>query len=149
LGSWSKIQISHPVKPLHFENELTADIASYAVSGTPDYLTAQFAKVQIWARANRMKPWQILAGEYGVAQPSHNTLGDPLTTSPARFSAVLAAAHAMGFAAAVWDLDSGFGITCGQPGTAPLCPILRGGVSMKAREQRGSWHWAHCVPNWR
>jgi hypothetical protein len=134
LGSWSKIQISHPVKPLHFENELTADIASYAVSGTPDYLTAQFAKVQTWARANRVKPWQILVGEYGVAQPSHNTLGDPLTTSPARFSAVLAAAHVMGCAAAVWDLDSGFGITRGQPGTAPLCPILRGGVSMKAGE---------------
>jgi endoglucanase len=112
-----------PGQTATFENELTADIASYAVSGTPDYLTAQFAKVQTWARANRVKPWQILVGEYGVAQPSHNTLGDPLTTSPAWFSAVLAAAHAMGFAAAVWDLDSGFGIICGQPGTAPLCTI--------------------------
>ena len=98
-------------------------MVSYAVSGTPDYLTAQFAKVQTWARANRVKPWQILVGEYGIAQPSHNTLGDPLTTSPAWFSAVLAAAHAMGFAAAVWDLDSGFGIICGQPGTAALCTI--------------------------
>jgi endoglucanase len=110
-----------PGQTATFENELTADIASYAVSGTPDYLTAQFAKVQTWARANRVKPWQILVGEYGVAQPSHNTLGDPLTTSSAWFSAVLAAAHAMGFAAAVWDLDSGFGITCGQPGAATLC----------------------------
>ena len=112
-----------PGQTATFENELTADMASYAVRGTPDYLTAQFAKVQTWARADRVKPWQILVGEYGVAQPSHNTLGDPLTTSPAWFSAVLAAAHAMGFAAAVWDLDSGFGITCGQPGTAPLCTI--------------------------
>jgi hypothetical protein len=34
-----------------FEHELTADIASYVKSGTPDYLTAQFAKVQDWARA--------------------------------------------------------------------------------------------------
>ena len=112
-----------PGQTATFENELTADIASYAVSGTPDYLTAQFAKVQSWARANRVEPWQILVGEYGVAQPSHNTLGDPLATSPAWFSAVLAAAHGMGFAAAVWDLDSGFGITCGQPGTARLCTI--------------------------
>jgi hypothetical protein len=27
----------------------------------------------------------------------------------------------MGFAAAVWDLDSGFGITCGEPGATTLC----------------------------
>jgi len=62
-----------------------------------------------------------LVGEYGIAQPSHNTLGDPLPTSPAWLSAVLTTAHGMGFAAAVWDLDSGFGITCGQPGAATLC----------------------------
>src|SRR5580693_2892064 len=49
-----------PGQTATFENELTADIASYAVRGTPDYLTAQFAKVQTWARANRVKPWQIL-----------------------------------------------------------------------------------------
>ena len=42
-----------PGQTATFENELTADIASYAVSGTPDYLTAQFAKVQTWARAKR------------------------------------------------------------------------------------------------
>jgi endoglucanase len=104
-----------------FENELGADIASYATSGTPIYLTAQFAKVQRWARANRVDPRQILIGEYGVAQPSHNTLGDPLPTSPAWFSALHAAVDRMGFAAAVWDLDSGFGITSGEPGTATLC----------------------------
>ena len=27
----------------------------------------------------------------------------------------------MGFAATVWDLDSGFGITCGEPGAATFC----------------------------
>jgi endoglucanase len=104
-----------------FENELAADIASYATSGTPTYLMAQFAKVQSWAGANHVNPRQILAGEYGVAQPSHNTLGDPLPTSPAWFSTVLTAADRMGLAAAVWDLDSGFGITCGEPGAATLC----------------------------
>jgi hypothetical protein len=31
-----------------FENELAADAANYAKSGTPAYLTAQFAKVQMW-----------------------------------------------------------------------------------------------------
>lgn len=82
--------------------------------------------MQSWARANRVNPWQILVGEYGVAQPSHNTLGDPLPTSPAWFSAVLAAAHGMGFATAVWDLDSGFGITCGEPGKATLCAAYEG-----------------------
>src|SRR6516162_4274248 len=66
-----------------FENELTADIAGYATSGTFTYLTAQLAKVQNWAQANDVNPSQILVGEYGVAQPSHNTLGDPLPTSPA------------------------------------------------------------------
>jgi hypothetical protein len=110
-----------PGQSATFENELSADIASYATSGTPTYLAAQFAKVQSWAQANHVNPWQILVGEYGVAQPSHNTLGDPLPTSPAWFSAVLTAANGMGFAAAVWDLDSGFGITCGQPGAATLC----------------------------
>jgi hypothetical protein len=110
-----------PDESATFENELTADITGYATSGTRSYLMEQFAKVQSWARANRVKPWQILLGEYGVAQPSHNTLGDPLPTSPAWLSTVLATAHGMGFAAAVWDLDSGFGITCGQPGAATLC----------------------------
>src|ERR1700726_818778 len=38
-----------PGQTATFENELTADIASYAVSGTPDYLTAQFAaRSGIW-----------------------------------------------------------------------------------------------------
>jgi endoglucanase len=115
-----------PGQRAKFENELAADIASYTTSGTPAYLTAQFAKVQSWARANRVQTWQILVGEYGVAQPSHNTLGDPLPTSPAWFSAVLTAAHGIGFAAAVWDLDSGFGITCGQPGSATLCEAYAG-----------------------
>jgi hypothetical protein len=100
-------------------------MASYATSGTP-YLTAQFAKVQSWARANHVNPREILVGEYGVAQPSHNTLGDPLPTSPAWLSTVLMAAHRMGFAAAVWDLDSGFGITCGEPGAATLCAAYDG-----------------------
>lgn len=109
-----------------FENELTADIASYATSGTPNYLAAQFAKVQSWAGANHVNPRQILVGEYGVAQPSHNTLGDPLPTSPAWFSALHAAVDGMGFAAAVWDLDSGFGITCGEPGVATLCTAYEG-----------------------
>jgi endoglucanase len=104
-----------------FENELAADMASYATSGTPTYLTAQFAKVQSWARANHINPRRILVGEYGVAQPSHNTLGDPLPTSPAWLTAFLSAVHRVGFAAAVWDLDSGFGITCGEPGAATLC----------------------------
>jgi hypothetical protein len=39
-----------------FEQELTADIASYGTSGTPNYLTAQFAKVQEWARELRKSP---------------------------------------------------------------------------------------------
>jgi len=109
-----------------FENELATDIASYATSGTPTYLTAQFAKVQRPARANHVDPHQILVGEYGVAQPSHNTLGDPLPTSPAWFSGVITATHRMRFATAVWDLDSGFGITCGQPGEATLCAAYEG-----------------------
>ena len=109
-----------------FENELAADIASYATSGTTTYLTAQFAKVQSWAGANHVNPRQILVGEYGVAQPSHNTLGDPLPTSPAWFSALHAAVNRMGFAAAVWDLDSGFGISCGEPGAATLCEVYEG-----------------------
>jgi hypothetical protein len=106
-----------------FKHELTADIASYVKSGTPDYLTAQFAKVQDWARAKHVSPHQILVGEYGVAQPSHSTLGEPLPTSPAWFSTFLTTVDRMGFAAAVWDLDSGFGITCGKPGSATLCDV--------------------------
>jgi hypothetical protein len=100
-----------------FENELAADIASYATSGTSTYLTVQFAKVQSWARANHVN----LVGEYGVAQPSRHTLGDPLPTSPAWFSALLSAVHRVGFAVAVWDLDSGFGISCGESGEATVC----------------------------
>jgi hypothetical protein len=115
-----------PGQSATFDNELSADIASYATSGTPGYLAEQFAKVKSWARTNHVNPWQILVGEYGVAQPSHDTLGDPLPTSPAWLSAVLAAAHGMGFAAAVWDLDSGFGITCGQSGAATLCAAYEG-----------------------
>jgi endoglucanase len=115
-----------PDQSATFENELTADIAGYATSGTSTYLTAQFAKVQNWARTNGVKPSQILVGEYGVAQPSHNTLGDPLPTSPAWLSALHAAVDRMGVAAAVWDLDSGFGITCGQPGAATLCAAYAG-----------------------
>jgi hypothetical protein len=115
-----------PGQSAAFENELTTDIAGYATSGTPAYLGGQFAKVQNWARANHVNPWQILVGEYGVAQPSHNTLGDPLPTSPAWFSAILATVRGMGFAAAVWDLDSGFGMTCGQPGAATLCTAYQG-----------------------
>jgi hypothetical protein len=48
------------------------------------------------------------------------------STSPAWFSALLTAVDRMGFAAAVWDLDSGFGITCGQPGSATLCDAYEG-----------------------
>ena len=115
-----------PDQSTTFENELTADIAGYAASGTSTYLTAQFAKVQSWAKASGVNPSQILVGEYGVAQPSHNTLGDPLPTSPAWFSALHAGVDRVGFAAAVWDLDSGFGITCGQPGAATLCAAYAG-----------------------
>ena len=115
-----------PAQGATFENELTSDIAGYATSGISTYLTAQFAKVQSWAKANGVNPSQILVGEYGVAQPSHNTLGDPLPTSPAWFSALHAAVDGMGFAAVVWDLDSGFGITCGQPGAATLCAAYAG-----------------------
>jgi hypothetical protein len=104
-----------------FQSELATDIANYATSGTTSYLMAQFAKVQSWARANHVNSGEVLIGEYGVAQPSHNTLGDPLPTSPAWFTALHAAVDRMGFAAAVWDLDSGFGITCGEPGAATLC----------------------------
>jgi hypothetical protein len=84
-----------------FEQELTADIAGYVTSGTPEYLTAQFTQVQDWAQTNHVNPQQILVGEYGVAQPSHNTLGEPLPTSPAWLSALLTAVDRMGFAAAV------------------------------------------------
>jgi hypothetical protein len=84
-----------------FENELAADIVSYATSGTPTCLTAQFPKVQSWARANHINTGEILVGEYGVAQPSHHALGDPLPTSPAWFSALLSAVHRVGFAATV------------------------------------------------
>jgi hypothetical protein len=115
-----------PDQRANFESELTAEIATYATSGTPSYLAAQFAKVQSWARGNRVNPWQILVGEYGIAQPSHNTLGEPLPTSPAWFSALHAAVDRMGFATAVWDLDSGFGITCGGPGAATLCTAYQG-----------------------
>jgi hypothetical protein len=59
------------------ENELAADIVSYATSGIPTCLTAQFAKVQSWARANHINTGEIMVGEYGVAQPSHHALGDP------------------------------------------------------------------------
>jgi len=45
-------------------------VASYATSGTPSYLTTQFAKVESWARANHANPREILVGEYGVAQPT-------------------------------------------------------------------------------
>jgi hypothetical protein len=110
-----------PDQSATFENELTADIVAYATSGTSTYLIAQFAKAQNWAQANGVNPSQILVGEYGVAQPNHNTLGDPLPTSPAWFSALYAAVDGMDFAAAVWDLDSGFGIACGRPGAATLC----------------------------
>jgi hypothetical protein len=115
-----------PDQSATFESELGADIASYATSGTSAYLAAQFAKVQSWARAYHVSPRQILVGEYGVAQPSHNTLGNPLPTSPTWFSAILATARGMGFATAVWDLDSGFGITCGEPGSATLCEVYEG-----------------------
>ena len=50
----------------------------------------------------------------------------PLPTSPAWFSALHAAVNRMGFAAAVWDLDSGFGISCGEPGAATLCEVYEG-----------------------
>jgi hypothetical protein len=96
-------------------------VASYATSGTPSYLTAQFAKVESWARANHVNPREILVGEYGVAQPTIIPLGDPLPTSPAWFSALVSGVDRVGFAAAVWDLDSSFGITCGEPGAATLC----------------------------
>jgi hypothetical protein len=109
-----------------FENEITADIAGYAASGTSTYLTTQFANVQNWARANGVNLSRILVGEYGVAQPSHNTLGHPLPTRPAWFSALHAAVDRGGFAATVWDLDSGFGIICGQPGAASLCAAYEG-----------------------
>jgi endoglucanase len=115
-----------PDQSATFESELAADIANYVTSGTSSYLTAQFAKVHSWARGNRVNPWQILVGEYGVARPSHSTLGDPLPTSPAWFSALLAAVDRAGFAAAVWDLDSGFGITCGEPSVATLCTAYKG-----------------------
>jgi endoglucanase len=117
-GLSSKTPNLTPGQSALFENELAADIANYATSGTPAYLAGQLAKVQSWARAHHIGPWEILVGEYGVAQPSHNTLGDPLPTSSAWVSSVLTTAHGMGFAAAVWDLDNGFGITCGEPAPA-------------------------------
>src|SRR5262245_30418483 len=87
-GSWSNPNLTAEQRVI-FANELTAEVISYANRGTLACLAAQFAKVQTWARANAINPWQIVVGEYGVAQPSHNTLGDPLPTSPAWFSAVL------------------------------------------------------------
>ena len=109
-----------------FEKELGLDIANYATNGTPKDMMTQLAKVQLWAREHRITPSQILIGEYGVAQPDHYTFGDPLPTSPVWFSDLHAVIARMGFAAAVWDLDSGFGITCGEPGAATLCAAYEG-----------------------
>ena len=53
-----------------FENELAADIVSYATSGTPTYLTAQFAKVQSWARANRAIPARSWWANTGSRNPA-------------------------------------------------------------------------------
>jgi cellulase (glycosyl hydrolase family 5) len=115
-----------PDQQMILEDQISADLTAYATTGTLAYLTSQFAKVQVWARAYHLSAGQILVGEYGVAQPSHNTLGTPLLTSPAWLGAVNATAHRMWLPTAVWDLDSGHGIVCGTPGTATLCPAYQG-----------------------
>jgi endoglucanase len=115
-----------PDQQIAFEDQIAADLTAYATTGTQAYIGSQFVKIQAWARAYHLSAGQILVGEYGVAQPSHNTLGAPLPTSPAWLAAVNATAHRMWFATAVWDLDSGHGIVCGTPGSATLCPAYEG-----------------------
>jgi hypothetical protein len=66
-----------PDQQIAFEDQIAADLTAYATTGTQAYIGSQFVKIQAWARAYHLSAGQILVGEYGVAQPSHNTLGAP------------------------------------------------------------------------
>jgi endoglucanase len=100
----------------------------YRTDGTTHYLAQRFGSVADWARDHRIPANRILVGEYGVRRvhPESAAAGAPWRTAPIWLQAVRDQAKQAGFSAAVWDLDSGFGVICGdQLGHGELCPQYR------------------------
>ena len=99
--------------------------SAYQTDGTTRYLAQRFDSVANWARQHQIAANRILVGEYGVRRVhvEGDKAGAPWRTAPVFLAAVRDQAKHAGFTSAVWDLDSGFGVICGdQLGHGDLCP---------------------------
>ena len=100
----------------------------YAAQGTTSYLSTRFQAVADWAGAHHLPTSRILLGEFGVHRhmPTASVVSDPWPTAQSWLAAVRKEAERRGVGWVVWDLDSGFGVICGNgPGTGELCPSYR------------------------
>jgi hypothetical protein len=100
----------------------------YRTQGTTRYLASRFQAAAEWAAAHDLTPNRILLGEFGVHRQvlGADRVSEPWPTASAWLNAVRheAERHGMGWVA--WDLDSGFGVICGnRPGEGELCPEYR------------------------
>ncbi|MDR3436087.1 cellulase family glycosylhydrolase [Telmatospirillum sp.] len=102
--------------------------SAYQTEGTPSFLAQRFESVANWARTYNIPANQILLGEYGVRRVhlEGSKPGTPWRTAPTWLASVRDQAERAGFVWAVWDLDSGFGLICGdQLGHGDLCSEYR------------------------
>jgi len=104
---------------------LEDQFSSYQTQGTADFLVQRFDSVANWARTYNIPASRVFLGEYGVRRV-HQEGSKPATpwkTAPTWLTSVRDQAERRGFTWAVWDLDSGFGVICGdQLGHGDICP---------------------------
>ncbi|HLG84781.1 MAG TPA: cellulase family glycosylhydrolase [Bradyrhizobium sp.] len=101
--------------------------SAYRTEGSPEYLAERFGSIANWVGQHQIPRGRILIGEYGVNRVHlKGKPGSPWQSAPVWLTAVRDQAKQDGFISAVWDLDSGFGVICGdQLGHGELCPDYR------------------------
>jgi endoglucanase len=99
----------------------------YRSRGTAGYLATRFQAAADWAEAHGVAASRMLLGEFGVHRHmAADRVGEPWATAPAWLAAVRREAEDRHFGWVVWDLDSGFGVVCGnRPGEGEICPAYR------------------------
>lgn len=127
LGKLSAAESLDSNTSLSAQEWINRQFLDYLRTGTESYLVYRFGQVVDWAKRNRLPASRIIVGEYGVGRDASTMNGSLRVDAPTWITRVRREAERRGFASAVWDLDSSFGVLCqpmGHDGDAEICPSL-------------------------
>jgi hypothetical protein len=106
-------------------SQIQAEFVRYREEGTMDYLKARFRSIAGWAATHGIDQRRVLLGEFGIARPTHSTLGKPYDDAGRYLLNVRAVADEHRFRWAIWDLDGGYAVLCGTPPQLEVCSTYR------------------------